>query len=53
MLNGTLFCQASLANYEGMSIQLNFFKTGLESGFENTKSHLLRFNDYTIERIAH
>lgn len=48
---GTLFSPVSLEEYKGMSIDFNFFKTGIESGFENTKSHLLRFEDYTIKRV--
>ncbi len=48
---GTLFSPLSLENNKGMSINLNFFKTGIESGFENTNSYLLRFDDYTLKRI--
>ncbi|MBL4592934.1 MAG: hypothetical protein JKX68_03850, partial [Flavobacteriales bacterium] len=48
---GTLFSPLSLEKNNGMSINLNFFKTGIESGFENTNSYLLRFDDYSIKRI--
>lgn len=48
---GTLFSLVSLEEYKGMSIDFNFFKTGIESGFENTNSHLLRFEDYTLKRV--
>jgi LysM repeat protein len=53
MNTGKLSPQGPFMNYKGLSIQLDFFKTGIESGFENTKSHMLRFNDFTIERIDH
>ena len=51
MNQGTLFSPVSLQEYHGISIDLNFFKTGIESGFENTNSYLLRFDDYTLKRI--
>ncbi len=50
--NGTLFSEESLKYYQGMSIQFNFLKTGVESGYENTGTNILRFYDYTIERIV-
>jgi len=37
--------------YKGMSIDFNFFKTGVESGFENVNSHLLRFEDNALKKI--
>lgn len=40
-----------LAPYTGKSIQLNFFKTGIESGYENKQMSLLRFYDYTLDKI--
>ena len=49
--NGTLFSATSLNLYKGMSIDLNFFKTGIESGFENKSAFLLRFDDFTLKRI--
>jgi len=48
---GTLFSSISLKEHYGMSINLSFFKTGIESGFENTSSYMLRFEDYSIKRI--
>ena len=48
---GTLFSATSLEKNEGRSIHLNFFKTGIESGFENTNSYLLKFEDYVLKRI--
>ncbi len=50
---GTLFSEASLGYYKGMSIQLNFMKTGVESGYENINSNMVRFNNYTLEKINH
>ena len=49
--NGTLFSDDSLNEKDGLSINLKFFKTGIESGFENTNSYLLYFDDYTLKRI--
>jgi LysM repeat protein len=48
---GTLFSPKSLLSKKGISIRLNFFKTGIESGFENKDSYLLRFEDYELKRI--
>jgi len=48
---GTVFSQTALEQKRGMSINLNFFKTGIESGFENQNSYLLRFEDYELKRI--
>ncbi|MBL4669676.1 MAG: LysM peptidoglycan-binding domain-containing protein [Flavobacteriales bacterium] len=48
---GTLFSTLALQKYKGMSINLNFFKTGIESGFENTNSYLLKFDDFTLKRV--
>ncbi len=48
---GTLFSPDSMGEHKGMSINLNFFKTGIESGFENTNSYLLRFDDYTLKKM--
>ncbi|MEJ6735856.1 MAG: LysM peptidoglycan-binding domain-containing protein [Flavobacteriales bacterium] len=47
--NGILFSAVSLKEFKGLSINLKFFKTGLESGFENTNSFLLRFDDYMLK----
>ena len=49
--NGSLYSSESLQKYYGRSIALGFFKTGIESGFENTNSYLLRFEDYSLKRI--
>jgi len=49
--NGTLFSAASLKEFNGLSINLKFFKTGVESGFENTKSFLLRFENYMLKSV--
>ena len=40
-----------LVPYKGKSIQLNFFKTGIESGYENKETSLLRFYEYTLDKI--
>jgi len=48
--NGTMFSPSSLEEYKGLSINLNFLKTGVESGFENTSSFLLKFDDFTLKR---
>jgi LysM repeat protein len=48
---GTVFSEAALEPKHGMSINLNFFKTGIESGFENKNAYLLRFKDYELKRI--
>ena len=47
--NGSLFSAASLKEFKGLSISLKFFKTGVESGFENMNSFLLRFDDYMLK----
>jgi len=51
MNQGTLFSSLSIQNHKGLSIDLNFFKTGIESGFENKNAYLLRFDDFTLKRI--
>ena len=51
MNQGTLFSETSLQGYKGMSIDLNFFKTGIESGFENKNAFLLHFDDFVLKRI--
>ena len=51
MTSGTMYAPASLKEYKGLSINLNFFKTGVESGFENTKSFLLKFEDFTLTKV--
>ena len=48
---GTVFSEAALEPKDGMSINLNFFKTGIESGFENKNAYLLRFENYELKRI--
>ena len=34
-----------------LSIQQSYFKTGIESGFENTNTYILHFKDYTLTRV--
>jgi LysM repeat protein len=51
MDNGSLYTSTSLPNQKGMSIHLDFLKTGIESGFENRSSYLLRFNEFSLEKI--
>jgi LysM repeat protein len=46
--NGTMFSGNALKEFKGLSINLKFFKTGVESGFENTDSFLLKFEDFTL-----
>ncbi|MDB4534108.1 LysM peptidoglycan-binding domain-containing protein [Vicingaceae bacterium] len=48
---GTVFSKSRIEENSGRSINLNFFKTGIESGFENQNSFLLRFEDYELKRI--
>lgn len=48
---GTLFSEEILKPYTGKSINLNFIKTGIESGFENKNTNLLRFYDYSIQKL--
>lgn len=48
---GTVFSQKSLVPYRGRSVRLNFFKTGIESGFENKDVTLLRFYDYMLTPV--
>lgn len=48
---GNMFTSHSLEEFKGLSINLKFFKTGVESGFENTDSYLLRFDDFVLKRV--
>lgn len=48
--NGTMFSSNALREFKGLSINLKFFKTGVESGFENTDSFLLKFDDFTLKK---
>ncbi len=48
---GTNFNANYLMPYIGKSIQLNFYKTGIESGYDNTHTSMLRFYDYEIDKI--
>ena len=36
---------------ENHSIKQSFFKTGIESGYENTNSYMLHFEDYMLKRV--
>lgn len=47
--DGTVFKHSE--EFQGNSINLDFFKTGIESGYENQHTFMLRFNNYTLERI--
>ncbi|MCB0401567.1 MAG: LysM peptidoglycan-binding domain-containing protein [Flavobacteriales bacterium] len=38
--------------YTGKSITLNFFKTGIESGFENRHTFLLGYYDYVVRQVS-
>ena len=49
--NGLPILPAHLNNYKGKTINLEFFKTGIESGYENKVIHLLYFNDYTLKKM--
>ena len=51
--NGSLFSETSLEPFKGMSIQFDFVKTGVESGYENMSSTIVRFYDYTLESVTH
>ncbi|MCB9361489.1 MAG: LysM peptidoglycan-binding domain-containing protein [Flavobacteriales bacterium] len=33
------------------SLQFNFIKTGIESGYENTNTNVLGFEDYTLKKV--
>ena len=50
---GTLFSPKALLEEIGTSLRLNFFKTGIESGFENKSSYLLRFEDYELHVLEY
>ncbi|MCO6500822.1 MAG: LysM peptidoglycan-binding domain-containing protein [Vicingus serpentipes] len=46
---GTVFYNGSaIFSPSLLSTQLEFFKTGIESGYENTQSYILRFKDYQL-----
>jgi LysM repeat protein len=49
---GTLFNQEMAPEIKkGVSLKLEFKKTGIESGFENTSSCILKFDDYILKRV--
>ncbi|MDF1672107.1 MAG: LysM peptidoglycan-binding domain-containing protein [Vicingaceae bacterium] len=48
---GVNISSGMLPRYYGKSIQFNFFKTGIESGYENKDLSLLRFYDYSIDKV--
>lgn len=48
---GVNISSSLLPHYIGKSIQFNFFKTGIESGYENKDLSLLRFYNYSIEKV--
>jgi len=47
---GTVFTNSKL-NAKGFSINLDFYKTGVESGFENKEAFMVRFKDYVLSKI--
>ncbi|MBL4706838.1 MAG: LysM peptidoglycan-binding domain-containing protein, partial [Flavobacteriales bacterium] len=50
--NGTNF-ELMLPSYkqEGLGRKFNFYKTGIESGFENHSNYIIRYQDFHIERV--
>ncbi len=48
---GTVFSESITQPYQGKSITIHFMKTGIESGFENKTTNLLRFYDYSIQKL--
>ena len=50
--NGTVFNQDVPETVKnGLSLRFNFYKTGVESGYENTSLSILKFDDYTLKRV--
>ncbi len=50
--NATVFnTNISTSIVEGISLNLDFKRTGIESGFENTSTCILKFDNYTLKRI--
>ncbi len=49
--DGTLFSDYVMNTYEGKSIKINFVKTGIESGYENNSTFLVRYYDYILEKL--
>ena len=49
--NGTVFMDNKLKDHRAVSLQFNFFKTGIESGFENIHSTMVKFKDYHIQKV--
>lgn len=47
---GTVFYTTSTFSPPLLSTRLCFFKTGIESGYENTQPYVLRFKDYKLIR---
>jgi LysM repeat protein len=48
---GKINTSIQLPEYKGMSIDFKFFKTGVESGYENMSNYLLRFDDYVLKKL--
>lgn len=49
---GSVFRMNSNLNQpDNYSIQQTFFKTGIESGYENTNSYILHFEDFVLKKI--
>lgn len=48
---GAIISPNYLSSYQGKSIKIDFFKTGIESGYENNSINLLYFNDYILKKL--
>lgn len=49
---GSVFLlDASQEKNKNISLKQTFFKTGIESGYENTNSYILQFDDYMLKRV--
>lgn len=43
--------QLEVIKKEGIGNSFDFFKTGMESGFENRSTYLLKYEDYKLKRV--
>jgi LysM repeat protein len=49
---GTVYLNSeSHSEVENYSIKQSFFKTGIESGYENTNSYMLHFDNYILKKV--
>jgi len=48
---GSVFLELNSEDNVGTSIEFNFFKTGIESGFENVHSTMIKYKDYSIQKV--